>query len=732
MHSGISGQPPRQDLVLVGGGHAHVLALRTLAMKPVPGLRITLISPAAFTPYSGMLPGLLAGHYSFEETHIDLARFCQRAGVRFLTDEVVALDPQTRTLRCRERGDVHYDLLSIDIGSQPELDSVPGARQHSVPVKPVAGLWRRWESLTEAAAEFGRIAVVGGGAGSVEIALAIAWQLRERPVEVALYSGSSQLLPGYGRGVRRSVLAQCETLGVEVFCDHRVSRVEADTLHFEQGQSADFNTLFWCTGASASPWIADSGLPVDARGFMNVLDTLQSTAYPEVFGAGDIAAQVNHPRPKAGVYAVRQAPVLAANLRAASLGAPLREHHPQTRFLSLLSLGPQLAAAERNVFSAHGRWVWHWKNHIDRKFMGLFLDLPARRMGAEATDLPEDTQAPCGGCGAKVGGVELRAALARLRERYPQHSPQQGSQLDPRLGLDDTALIDAGQALLQSTDQLRALIDDPWLMGRIAAQHALSDAYASGARPHSALAQLSLPFADQKLQERDLAAVLDGALVTLSAADCPLVGGHTMQGPELQLGFTINAVLDGQQALSKRGARVGDALILGKALGVGALFAAHMQQRADGRDIDAALRAMLQSNAEAAAIARRFDAHALTDISGFGLAGHLLEMLDGRLGARIELKALPALAGAETAMAQGVFSTLHESNQRLAALPTDGSTVRQQLLFDPQTSGGLLMAVPAAAADAALGALKNAGYAAAIIGEVLDTPASSAQALQLV
>jgi selenide,water dikinase len=156
-----------------------------------------------------------------------------------------------------------------------------------------------------------------------------------------------------------------------------------------------------------------------------------------------------------------------------------------------------------------------------------------------------------------------------------------------------------------------------------------------------------------------------------------------------------------------------------------------MQQRADGRDIDAALRAMVQSNAEAAAIARRFDAHALTDITGFGLAGHLLEMLDGRLGARIELAALPVLAGAEAAMAQGIFSTLHESNQQLAAMECANSSARLQLLFDPQTSGGLLMAVPASAAEAAVEALKSAGYAAALIGEVLDTPASSSQALQL-
>ena len=164
-----------RDLVLVGGGHAHALALRMLAMRPIEGLRITLISPASHTPYSGMLPGLVAGHYRFEETHIDLSRLCQWAGVRFVAAEVAGLDPARRSLALAGRPAVEYDLLSLDIGSQPELDSVPGAREHAVPVKPVAGLWHRWQDLETRLAAGGdanpRIAVVGGG-GALGVAAA--------------------------------------------------------------------------------------------------------------------------------------------------------------------------------------------------------------------------------------------------------------------------------------------------------------------------------------------------------------------------------------------------------------------------------------------------------------------------------------------------------------------------------------------------------------------------------
>lgn len=720
-----------QDLLLVGGGHTHALVLRRLAMQPTPGLRVTLISPAAFTPYSGMLPGLLAGHYRFEDAHIDLARLCQWAGVRFFADEVTALDPPRRQLHCRDRGTLSYDILSIDIGSQPELASVPGAREHAVPVKPVAGLWQRWQALRDQEAPLGRIAVVGGGAGSVEVAMAIAYGFRngfrggprDHDVQVDLYCGADEVLPDYPGGVRRVVLSRCRELGVGIHCGHRVKRVEAGTLQFSGPPQAGYDTLFWCTGAAAAPWIADSGLPVDQRGFMAVRDTLQSTGDERIFGAGDIATQLAHPRPKAGVYAVRQGPVLAHNLRALARGRPLREHRPQRRFLSMLSLGRQEAVAERGGLSLSGKWVWRWKHRIDSGFMRRFSDLPARDMG----NVPGAVQAPCGGCGAKVGGQTLREVLTDLAARYPALLPPPGQ-------ADDAALVDVTAPLVQSTDQLRALVDDPWVMGRIAAQHALSDLYACGARPHSALAQVTLPFADPAVLRRDLHAVLSGAMSVFAEVGCRLLGGHSMQGPELQLGFAVNGVLDGEAMLPKRGAQPGDDLLLTGRLGAGALFAAHMQGRADGRDVAAALTVMQQGNAAAASAAREHGARAVTDITGFGLAGHLLEMLGETLSARLSAAALPAFAGSLAAMEKGIYSTLRDDNRQLAIAECSidsAAGVAAELLFDPQTGGGLLLALPAGNVDAASKQLLAGGVRATHIGAITGRRESGGPAIQL-
>ncbi len=716
-----------KDLVLVGGGHSHALVLRMLAMRPVAGLRITLVSPASHTPYSGMLPGLVAGHYSFEQTHIDLARLCQWAGVRFIAGRVTALDPSARRLSLADRPDIEYDLVSIDIGSQPELDSVPGARDFSVPVKPVAGLWQRWQDLLErlAALPSGkrqRIAVVGGGAGSVELALAMAHRLAQRPVDLELWCGAAEILQGYNRRARRATMAALARHGVTVALAARVERVEAGRLLLADGREAPYDELFWCTGAAAAPWVAASGLPVDERGFLAVTDSLQSVADGRVFGAGDIATQLNHPRPKAGVYAVRQGPVLAHNLRAALLGRPLRQHRPQQRFLSLVSLGDRLATADRGPFSATGRWVWRWKDSIDRKFMARFEQLPASMPRGDWGRLAQPgaavAQPPCGGCGAKVGADPLAQALAELARQFPRHCPPPGS-------ADDTAPIPGGTgAIVQSLDMLRELVADPWLMGRVAANHALSDLYASGARPVSALAAISLPYAGPEILQRELQQLLAGALHEMARVDCLLAGGHSMQGPELSIGFAVNGVAmasDGRW-LHKRGLAVGDKLVLTKPLGTGVLFAAHMQLRADGRDIATAIDSMLASNGPAAELALTNLASACTDITGFGLLGHLLEMLGEQLSASLQLAQLPLLPGALGQLRAGVRSSMHPANALAAAgLVTDGPVDDEllQILFDPQTSGGLLIGVAAGRAESLRDALRGRGYPQAeIIGEV--------------
>lgn len=727
--------PPllQQDLVLVGGGHAHALVLRRLAMNPVAGLRITLISPDTHTPYSGMLPGLVAGHYRFEQTHIDLARLCQWAGVRFIESRVTGLDPQKRLLTLHGRPDVAYDVLSIDIGSQPELDSVPGACEYAVPVKPVAGLWQRWRAMASRLAGGSRspvIAVVGGGAGSVELVLAMAHALEGKSVELQLFCAAPELLQGYNGGARRAAMSAMERFGVGVQLDSRVSAVHPGALLLESGEQHHFDDLFWCTGAAAAPWVAESGLACDARGFLQITDTLQSPDAANVFAAGDIATQINHPRPKAGVYAVRQGPVLAHNLLALLLGRTLKRHRPQQRFLSLVSLGSAVAVADRGPFHATGKWVWHWKDRIDKKFMDRFETLPeltGMRAKAALPGAVDQEGAICGGCGAKVGAQGLDAVLAELSEAFPAYCTPPGAG-------DDAALIpgaSAGQTV-QSLDMLRQLVADPWLMGRIAANHALSDLYACGARPLSALAAITLPFAASALLQRDLKQLLAGALHEFSQVNCLLAGGHSMQGPEMQVGFCVNgAAMDADRGwLGKRGACGGDALVLTKPLGTGVIFAAQMRHLADGRHVTAALEAMLQSSHKAAKLALTYGATACTDITGFGLLGHLVEMLDAEHAVRLDTAALPALPGALDYLRAGVRSTMHDANRAGAQAleAAAGSDAVFDLLFDPQTSGGLLVAVPASAADEFCLALRNSGYAqAAVVGLVERAEAGDAR-----
>ncbi len=729
-----------RDLVLVGGGHSHALALRMLAMKPIAGLRITLISPDSHTPYSGMLPGLIAGHYRFEETHIDLARLCQWAGARFIAAEVIGVDPQTRRLTLAGRPPVSYDIASLDVGSQPELDSVPGAARFATPVKPVSGLWQRWQDLLARIEGGGAgarqcIAVVGGGAGSVELVLAMAHRLREAPPQFDLYCALPMILPEYNRRARKSVLAALQRSGVYVHLNARVAAVEQAELALADGRRARYDDVFWCTGAAAPAWVANSGLATDTNGFLAVRDTLQGLREERLFGAGDVAAQVNFPRPKAGVFAVRQAPVLAHNLRAAALHRKLRRHRPQQRFLSLLSLGEKQATANKSLFTATGRWVWRWKNRIDRKFMARFSKLPAGMPRAARQRLPSlagaAQQAVCGGCGAKVDADALTAALAQLARDYPRHCVSAGE--------DAVAIpVPTGSTVVQSLDVLRQLVSDPWLMGRIAANHALSDLYARGAKPVSALAAITLPFATGVLQQRDLEQLLGGALHEFALVDCHLNGGHSLQGAELCIGFAVNGVaMSAEQGLlGKSGAAPGDQLVLTKALGTGALFAAHMQLAADGRDISAAVTSMLCGNRAAAELALAYGASACTDVTGFGLLGHLLPMLGGVHGAQLELKRLPLLAGALEQVAAGRTSTMHAANARSAGWavqqPETIDEARLQMLFDPQTSGGLLIAIAPGRAAALCEALRQHGYAQAqVIGEVTAPAAGGAAGVRL-
>ena len=730
--------PPQRDVLLLGGGHAHALALRQLVMKAPAGVRLTLVSDTSHSPYSGMLPGLIAGHYNFADTHIDLVSFCARFGIRFIQERVSGIDTGTQQVILEGRPRLAYDVLSLNIGAQPDIANTEGAATFATPVKPVAGLYQRWLALEQtlrkdARPQSHRIVLVGGGAGSVELALAMRHRLATDNIHIHLVCGAG-LLEGYNRGAKQAVRKILREQNIELNEQARVIRVEAASLVTEAGEQIAYDSLLWSTSAVATSWLREAGLPCDANGFLQITDTLQLAGHENIFAAGDIAVQTRHPRPRAGVFAVRQAPVLAHNLLAFLSGRPLREHRPQQRFLSLLSLGSKHAVAECGLLWVGGAWVWRWKDRIDRNFMALFREVPASMSAATMPALAstEDMAMHCGGCGAKLPAGMLRPVLADLATQFPDIVAAAGFS-------DDAAVLEVNpdQQMIQSVDSLRQLIDDPWIMGRIAALHALSDIHAMGASAHSCLAQITMPYGSAVIQQRDLSLLMQGAMLEMQAAGCRLLGGHSLEGAELSIGFTVNGEIESGQLLSKTTAQAGNHLILTKPLGTGVLFAALPQGGTDGRYISTAVASMLQSNAQAALIARQYGALACTDVTGFGLLGHLLEMLGTQsLQAVVSAQAVPLLPGAEEAFSKGFASTLEPGNRQAViadmALDPACSVSACQGLLDPQTSGGLLIACEPGQVEHMLQALHAAGYSSAADIGKLRVLASGAKKLKLI
>ena len=716
--------PQVKDLVLIGGGHAHVHVLKAFAMRPVHGLRITLISREVDTPYSGMLPGHVNGTYSEPDVHINLLRLARFAGVRLFVAEVASIDPDARVVRFGDNRELRYDLLSINTGAAPNC---PFDFPHVIPVKPIGQFLPGWQSLLERLSTGATLGVVGGGAGGFEIALAAQRQLGPGVTVTLLTSGD--LLPEHGTRVRALAKAALHEAGVELQTGFRVADIQADTVESASGQKLLVAGVLWVTGVSAPGWVQNTALALDPDGYIEVDRLQRSVSHPEVYAAGDIAGMRDQPRPKSGVFAVRQGPVLARNLRAAALERPedARPYRAQSRFLALLNCADDTAIASYGGFAFRHKLLWTLKDKIDSAFMDKFSALP--QMSTEDKPVAADYLRSdelgdgmrCGGCGSKINATLLNRVLKNL-------AVVDAPEVVQGIGDDAAVLKRPAGALVLTTDGFRSMVDDTRLLGRIAAHHALSDIYAMGAQPSSVLVNATVPLMSEAMMEQELRMLLEGVQSVLGDQQIPLVGGHTAEGAELAVSLTVTGELTEPDALSKTTGQSGDLLILTKGLGTGCVLAAAMRGECSTDTWLGCLEALDSSNRDAAAIAIKYEASACTDVTGFGFAGHLFEMLGGEtreLGVQISLSAMPVLDGALDVLNQGLKSSLHEANARaleaFKLAPALVDDARLQLLADPQTTGGLLIALPAENADSCLMALKNAGYSqAALVGTLVE------------
>ncbi len=364
-------------IVLLGGGHAHVEVLRRFRMESPSNTHITLISPQRHTAYSGMMPGLVAGHYHWDECHIDLIALCGQ-GIRFQMTAARHIDPLRKSVLCDDGVAYPYDLLSIDVGSTSAVESIAGARQIGIPVRPVDLFLHEVERLVGRTVNDSvkTVAIVGGGAAGVELCLALRHRVGagNPSIEFHLVSSLRRVLDGHNFVARACMRAQLRRNCVQVHLNKDVTSVEEDHLHLRDGTTLKFDAVVWATGAAAPAWLRASGLSLDARGFILTDEHLRSVSHPDVFAAGDVGSMRARAYPKSGVYAVRQGPPLAENLRRASLDQTLVRYIPQRRALALISTGARHAIASWGILAWSGKWVWRWKDSIDRKFMSRYRD----------------------------------------------------------------------------------------------------------------------------------------------------------------------------------------------------------------------------------------------------------------------------------------------------------------------------------------------------------------------
>lgn len=705
MRAAGEGPPPTRELLLAGGGHSHALLLHHWAMRPEQRprqTRITLVSRHGSTLYSGILPALVAGLVPPEAGAIDLRGLCDRAGVVFVQAEITGLDPVGGALLLAGRPPLRFAALSLDVGAV----TAPAAAGGGQAVKPLEP-FLAWS----AALPPGRsLRLRGGGAAAVELALAL--RARHHPVELLLRGERLQLgSAAAARAAERLLLGS----GVKIL------RAVGD----------DDPADLLCTGSRAPAWLAASGLPVEAgSGRVRTDGSLQVLGHPGLFAAGDCGVIADQPRPPSGVWAVRAAPILAANLLHHLEGRPLRRWRPQARALQLLgdggvgSDGPRALACWGPLVLGPSRWLWRWKEGLDRAFLQR-LAAPAPPPSSRksfATEIPA-----CRGCAAKLPAAPLRAALARLAD--DGHPPASEDAVPLGRGED-------GALWLQSVDGFPALVADPWRNARLTTLHACSDLWACGAAVVSGQALVTLPQAGAAIQEELLLQTLAGVRSVLDPLGATLLGGHTLEGRDgagLSLALTVNGrVAAGVRPWPKGPLAPGDGLLLSRPLGSGVLFAAAMVGAARPDWIDGALATLERCQAPLVPLLADHGCRACTDITGFGLLGHLGEMLDGAApGTVVRLKAaaIPALPGAAELFQQGHASSLAPANAAALALLEGpvrwggGEAWQRQLLIDPQTCGPLLAALPVERVPAALAALRAIGFhQAALIGVVSGPP----------
>ena len=717
-------------VVLLGVGHTNAHVLRNWKMEPISNANLVCVSNFPVATYSGMMPGVLAGQYPPESMEIDLVRLCQSAGARLIIGDVTNLDVEKQELHFANRPPLRYDQLSIGVGSVPSFKNVTVESQESLlAIKPMQTFLKRLENRLEQFDKKSevRVAIVGGGIGSIETAFCLKRKMldEKREHSITLITRASRIGHGLSASTQQLVEDQLDEKEISLITGRAVAEVLNGAVRLETQRLVEADLILWTTGAIAPPLLEKLPLEKDDRGFLATKPTLQSLTSDAIYAVGDTGTIIENETAKAGVFAVRQGPILWRNIHNVLNDRHFAPYEPQRDYLKLINTADGKSIASRKGKGFYAKWCWWLKDRIDRKFMEMYQDYTPMPMESMASEEDAETAMRCLGCGGKIGGKILSSVLEELT--IPDHE-------DVVIGLaepDDAAVIrTTGKEISVTTDFFASPLNDPYLTGRIALLNSASDCFVMGAKPNAALAIVQIPLVHARQQLQIMRELMTGAVEELANMDATIVGGHSIEGERLLAGFTVL----GNQVVApktKGDLETGDLLVLSKPIGSGVLLAALMQCLLEGKYYQPLVDSMLQSNQVALSLAESDDVTAITDVTGFGLAGHLKEMLlASKRSATLDLAAIPLLPGTQALIESGIESTLAPDNQlNMEGIEFAGMDIADRKvasLFDPQTGGGLLFGVKANSIDETLSFLNDEGFEqACVIGEVTDAKNSS-------
>ncbi|GAB4009781.1 MAG: selenide, water dikinase SelD [Bdellovibrio sp.] len=654
-------------------------------MRPLSNVKMILISDQDAAPYSGMLPGYMMGKYPLEKIHFNLWKLTSQAGILFIRDRIKRIDKKNKLIFFEsERSPLFYDVLSINIGITPK-EIIADSKSNIIPLKPISSMVTKWELALEQLKNSDRLklAVVGGGPAGIETASALATRIKElsKNHEITLFHQGTVLGHDLPQKAQSIISASLLSQGIHFELNAKVHKIENGKCFYHDRQSDSFDLIFLATPAQAPAIFKNSHLTTNPEGFLSVNKFLQSVDDPSIFAAGDCIDFTEHSLPKAGVFAVRQGMILSHNVRQFAQGKEnprLLPFVPQKKFLKLIHISPKKILASRGMLNSASSLFWPWKKMIDLRFMHKFGTLPLTMSEMERNHEFVNT---CGGCGAKISNSLLSEVIGLLKLTYSNELPTTIEDCYPVNSNDSNQLI--------SVDGLRAFIQDPFIYGKISTLHALSDLWVSGVRPHTLVVSVGLAHRQDSLQRNFLIQVMSGILSVCQEHQIKLANAHTFENAEDHLSLTVLGAPEGK-LIRKGHIRSDQIILMSKKLGTGIALNALMKADIEFYHVKDVIDIMFTPNSLTES--ERLHVSAGTDITGFGLIGHLLEMLAGsHLGIKLDSKSIPYFDFTEILLERGHRSFLIDENKK--AFMTRINGFAPDILFDPQTNGPLVIVI---------------------------------------